>query len=181
MSRTKVDFSKHELEVIKNDHVLIHRFKLPDREYYHSVTFINTCGIMSVTGDFGNWIFCREFHLNSEFGGVSDGYWNEKLSIHSTQTYAKFDSEATLEEIQEFEEKYDEENEMPEEVADWVQELKENVDSELDYTNIAYREKPSSIDYECVPFGKKQDSHLSAVYDAIEAICEKLKTRGATE
>ncbi len=174
MSRTKVDFSKHVLEVIKNDHVLIHRFKLPDREYHHSITFINTCGIMSVTGDFGNWIFCREFRPNSEFGKVSDMYWNEKLSTHSTQTYAKFDSESTLDDIKEFEESYDD-GKIPKEVADWLEWLKETTDDELDYTYALYRNKPSCVDYERVPICKSQHYNLCMVYDAFEAICERLK------
>ena len=37
-----------------------------------------------VTGDVGNWMFCREFHPSSK-GHVSDYYWVEKLQMSSSQ------------------------------------------------------------------------------------------------
>jgi hypothetical protein len=59
--RTKIDFSEHELKITQLEGVLIHEFKRPDTRNCMLV-FINTCGVMTVTGDFGNWVFCREFH-----------------------------------------------------------------------------------------------------------------------
>ena len=53
--------------------------------------------------------------------------------------------------------------------------LENNVDDEYEYTYLAYREKPYSIDYESVPFGKKRHFWLNAVYDGFDAICEVLK------
>mgnify|MGYP000915985701 CR=1 FL=1 len=178
--RTDVDYSRHVLKIRKLDGVLIHQFKRPN-SMACSVVFINTCGVMTVTGDFGNWVFCREFHPS---GGkdamVSDGYWNEKARIHSTQELGNYDSEATLEVINEFENEFSYGNgrEMNEEEREWVEELKSNVDDEVEYANIAYRQHPSSIDIEDVPFAKKINPQLNCVYDAFDIICELIRNAG---
>src|SRR3989344_2189435 len=88
-NRTGVDFTKHELIVTEQEGLLVHRLKHPEYTYMNSVTFINTNGIMAVTGDYGNWIFCREFHPNDK-EGVSGGYWLEKLKIASSQEGQEF-------------------------------------------------------------------------------------------
>lgn len=80
--RTNVDFSEHiVIEThFKNDNhnIDIWDLKLPDSDYIHRVTFINSCDRMMVKGDFGNWVFSREFHP-SKNGGVNSYYWDEKL------------------------------------------------------------------------------------------------------
>lgn len=96
--RTDVDFSKHVLNISKNDLVTIYDFAIPGT-YSRSIKFINTCGIMTVTGDYGNWVFCREFHPDKD--GVSDGYWVEKLRILSCQDPYEFDTDTAREQIQE--------------------------------------------------------------------------------
>ena len=98
--RTDVDFSKHVLTINKNENCIIYRFQLPNTKM-HSVVFINAEGVMCVTGDFGNWIFNREFHPSAE-GRVSDGYWLEKLSIASSQKYKDYDSDKTVNELNEY-------------------------------------------------------------------------------
>lgn len=55
-----MDFSKHLVKITRYPGVLIHDFRIPDK-YTTAITFINTRGIMAVTGDFGNWIFTRNF------------------------------------------------------------------------------------------------------------------------
>ena len=175
--RTKIDFSKHEVITKKCEGVLIHVFKQPDT-FVNSIKFINAEGILAVTGDFGNWIFCREFHPSSNNNdGVSAGYWDEKLEISSQQKAKKYDAEETTKCINEFKESYLDAygEEMNEEVKDWIEQLENNVDDEYEYTYLAYREKPYSIDYESVPFGKKRHFWLDAVYDGFDAICEVLK------
>ena len=72
--RTDVDFSKHDLTIIKRENYLLHDLKSPDFDYTERVKFINIEGVLVVTGDYGNWIFCREFHPSSQ-GYVSDNYW----------------------------------------------------------------------------------------------------------
>lgn len=175
--RTKIDFSKHELKVTKLDGVLIHEFKTPDINIYRLV-FINSCGVMTVTGDFGNWVFCREFHPSGDNdSGVGDMYWDEKLQIHSVQESHRFDPERTLELIREFEnsfvENYD--REMDEDEMEWLERLRCNVNDEPEYIYTAYREMPSTMEYEDVPFGKVRHHFLDAVYDGFDAICELLK------
>jgi hypothetical protein len=176
INRTNIDFSRHQLQVNQLDGVLIHEFKRPDTRNCMLV-FINACGVMTVTGDFGNWVFCREFHpsANNE-SGVSAGYWDEKLQITSVQKSHKYDAEETSKRIDEFKKTFEEcyGREMNEEELDWVEELESNVDDEHEYVYLAYREKPSNIDYDSVPFGTKRHFWLDAVYDGFDAICKYL-------
>ena len=175
--RTKIDFSKHELKITQLEGVLIHEFKRPDTRNCMLV-FINTCGVMTVTGDFGNWVFCREFHpsANNE-SGVSGEYWDEKLEISSVQKSDKYDAEETSKRIDEFKKTFEESygREMNEDEMDWVEQLENNVDDEHEYIYLAYREKPKDIDYESVPFGEKRHFWLDAVYDGFDAICQVMK------
>lgn len=175
--RTNIDFTKHKVEVIQHEGVLIHKFKRPDTMNC-AITFINTCGVLSVTGDFGNWIFCREFHPSGNTSeGVSDGYWDEKLQILSQQKAKIYDSEETTKAINEFKDTFNDSygREMNEEESDWVESLENDVDDEHEYTHTAYRCKPADIDYESVPFGKKRHFWLSAIYDGFEETCKQLK------
>lgn len=177
MKRTKIDFSRHEVEIIQHEGVLIHKFKRPDT-IVCSIIFINTQGVMTVTGYFGNWVFNREFHPHADYEGVSDYYWNEKLEMYSQQTSSDFDTETTLEHIQEFIDDYEENYQpVPEELNDWFEELKDNAFDKIEYEYVAYRNKPSDIECEDVPYGKKQHQRLSCVYDGFEALCEKLKEK----
>lgn len=177
MARTKIDFSLHKAEVIKHDGILIHKFKVPGT-YDNSLIFINSCGIMSVTGDFGNWVFCREFHPSPNIKNVDSGYWDEKLQIASQQKALAFDSEKTRKLIDEFAlEVLQEEGdaETIEEIENWIEELRNNVDDEFEYMYVAYRGNPDNIDYEDIPFGKKRHFWLDAVYDGFEALCQSLE------
>jgi hypothetical protein len=177
--RTNIDFSKHELKITQLEGVLIHEFKRPDTRNCMLV-FINTCGVMTVTGDFGNWVFCREFHPSADDNsGVCSGYWDEKLEISSVQKSDKYDAEETLKLIKEFKKSFVDYQgrEMNEDEIDWIEQLEENVDDEYEYTYLAYREKPRDIDYESVPFGKKRHFWLDAVYDGFDEICQLLKNQ----
>lgn len=175
MARTKIDFSGHKLEVIKSEGVLIHKFKRPDTTA-NSVVFINTCGVMTVTGDFGNWVFSREFHPSPSQEKISNSYWDEKLQNNSIQTASEFDGEATRRAIVEFKEdnicNYSE-LEL-EAIEDWIEKLEDSIEDEIEYTFIAYREKPNCIDYENIPFTNKRRFSLEAIYDSFEAICQRL-------
>ncbi len=175
--KNSFDFSKHELKVTRNDDVLIHEFKRPD-SIVGKLVFINTRGVMAVTGDFGNWIFCREFHPSGDKdSGVSRGYWDEKLEIYSCQKSKIYSSDQTLKDIKEFvkdfKKNYD--RKMNEEEKEWVEELINNVDDEFYYTYIAYRDYPNTISYEDVPYGKERPSHLDCVYDGFDAMCEYIR------
>lgn len=183
-SRTHVDFSKHVLTVKESDvtSTIVYEFMIPGTRM-NGLTFINSQGIMAVTGDWGNWIFCREFHPVAGSDNVSGGYWDEKLQISSEQKSHKFDSEETTARIDTFKETFEESygREMNEEELEWVEYLERNVDDEHEYVYGAYRQTPKDIDVENVPFGTKRHYWLNVVYDAFDYIVdmenEKLKVK----
>jgi hypothetical protein len=183
--RTDVDFSKHELIITTNDAVIIHDLKQPGWEYKHRVKFINTCGIMAVTGDFGNWIFCREFHPSPE-NGVSGSYWVEKLQISSEQNPYNFDNEGTKKEIEEglqggLLEEYGYQDAHLKEMKEYYQDLLNYVDlSEFQYTAFAYENYPSFCSGEDVPFVKEIKPWLLIIFDAFDEICNRLKEEKKT-
>jgi hypothetical protein len=86
-----IDWSKHDF----HQHQDYYELRLPDSITYR-VRFSMVDGRTIVTGDFGDWIFSREFHPASD-GSVSEEYWCEKLVI--ANQYVKF-SEFSAEETQ---------------------------------------------------------------------------------
>ena len=174
--RTEVDFSKHVVDVTKQDRLLVHYIHLPNT-IVNSVKFINTNDIMAVTGDFGNWIFCREFHPSAT-GGVSDGYWREKLGISSCQDPLEFVSDIAKAEIKEMLE--DEDRTFTEEEREWLGELSDAADEgEYEYIATAMH-RPSSFEAECIPKGKRVTFWLLVVFDAFEEICKRIKEGAVT-
>ncbi len=199
MKRTDIDFSKHVVTVSKeSDNCVIHTLKIPGT-VMNMIKFINVDGVMVVTGDFGNWIFCREF-IPSEKSSVSDGYWLEKLRISSSQKPSSYDSERTekaikerlielAEEWKEIEAEYGDRSDNSE--AEWNQflakqtryeeeveyhnECLSRVDDELEYTYYAYREMPSSYDSEYVIFVKSVDVWLTIIFDGFDEICNRIR------
>ena len=167
--RTDKDFSKYVLEEIRpNDDILVYKFGVPDK-YCGSLVFINAYGVLSVTGDYGNWIFCREFSASPD-GYVSDGYWCEKLRIASTQKPSDYDHEATREEIKEMlnEEDIDEED------KEYLEDLLDHLDEgEERYLVYAHDNLPKGRDHEFVPLRKKLNPWLEVIFDAFEEICER--------
>jgi hypothetical protein len=171
MKRTRFDFSKHDLTVKHCDCTVIYHLAKPNT-IVDSVKFINTNGILAVTGDYGNWIFCREFHPK-ENGSVSDGYWMEKLQIASTQKPEEYDSDATRAEIQR--RLADNEDPPTDEEKEYYESLLRCVDDEFEYTCAAYNDKPSDMDWEYIPMIRKTKYWLEVVFDAFEEICSRLK------
>jgi len=173
--RTNVDYSKHEVFVTESEGLLIHHLKKPGTGI-EAVKFINTQGILAVTGDFGNWIFCREFHPSPE-GGVSDGYWCEKLQISSSQEPEEFDAEATkkeiIERLKDRNSGYDKADRQY--LKDCYRQL-ERDDSEFWYSHFAYENLPSGHDHEFVPLVKRHKFWLKAVFDAFDEICSRMKS-----
>lgn len=171
MAHTSVDFSQHELYELKSELITIHYLRKPDT-ICDSVKFINTEGILAVTGDYSNWIFCREFIPDAK-NSTSFGYWKEKLKISSCQVVAKFDSSATEAEIK----RLIEDEDTDKEDIELLQELLRYVDDELDYTHFAFRESKlsSTWDLESIPFVKSADYHFYVVLDAFDEICRRLK------
>ena len=186
MKRTDVDFSKHVLhETHYTDPITGHNLdvwdlKLPNSEYMNRVRFINSCGVLTVGGAFGNWVFDREFHPSSK-GYVSDGYWAEKLRQSSKQEAAKYDAERTEKEIKELIEsgleEYGYEGSDLYRAKQFFEELISYVDDEIEYTFYAYRDysKPDFLESEQIPFCKTRHIWLQIVFDAFDYICQKIK------
>ena len=169
--RTDIDFSKHEVLVKSCELGMIHHLHIPNTSY-HNIRFINVGGVLSVTGDFGNWIFCREFHPSAtEY--VSDGYWEEKLRISSTQSDVDFDSEGTRHEIQEL---IDSGDYSDEEQINSLREMKIAADVS---TGGEYRdwvnENIDFIDYEYIPYCTETKFWLKCIFDGFDEICNRLK------
>lgn len=167
--RTGIDFEKHELIITDVDGLLIHYLKKPGT-HYDSIKYINTNGIMAVTGDYSNWIFCREFHPSKD-GYVESQYWREKLKIGSCQEPSRYDSLETEKEIIELLKNED----LSESDRDYLNELLEVVDDEVEYTYTAYRSSRIDWDYESIPFVKTVSYHFLAILDGFDEICRRLK------
>lgn len=168
--RTDYDFSRHEIKVTDKDGVLIHYFARPNT-IHGSIKFINIEGIMVVTGDFGNWVFCRGFRPSPD-GFVSDSYWVEKLRISSTQQPKEYDPDGTKEEI----EKCLKEDDIDEADKEYLNDLFNYVyECEERYMVYAYDNLPKGRDHEYIPLRKKLNPQLEVVFDAFDEICQKVK------
>ena len=176
MKRTNVDYSKHVVTETKSDGLLVHHFGEPSTSC-NSMTFINTNGIMAVTGDFGNWIFCREFHP-SPTGRVSDGYWHEKLRNSSTQDGTVYDSDATQIAVQaEIDGGYADYGYTGtelEEMIEYGKECLELVHDKYAYELFAHREMPHG-DIESVSCVYKTHVWLEYIFDGFDEICLRMK------
>lgn len=170
--RTRLDFSEHELHITKTDNIVIHYLKRP-HTYYDSIKFINTQGILAITGDYGNWILCREFNPEKEKLGVSDGYWCEKLQIASSQVPYEFDSDAVVSQWEQSLKESDYTDDEIEFVNECIDRAKNHHEEE--YTQYAYEHMPNNWDYDSIVFRKKPKYWLLVIFDAFEEICERVK------
>ncbi len=169
--RTEVNFDKHEVTVIDLGETLIHKFKKPD-SYHQSITFINTQGILAVTGDYGNWIFCREFTPSPD-GFVSDSYWCEKLKISSTQKISDYSPEETRKEIEE-KLKNAADEDLDDNDIEYLKDLLNQADEcEERYMVYAHDNLPNNRDHEFVPCIKKLNPWLEVIFDAFDEICRR--------
>lgn len=171
LRRTPIVFKEHQVTKTEYPGVLIHRLAKPST-VINSVTFINTRGILAVTGDFGNWIFCREFHPSAD-EYVSDYYWCKKLCICSTQECYEYDAEATRKEIEN--RMADTEEPISHEVRSYYKNLLDcYVDENKEiYLAEAHTNMPNNFDHEDVPYCYMTKFWLKAVFDAFEEICER--------
>ena len=85
-NRTDKTFVEHELKVTTFEGITIHEFKIPNTND-GKVVFINTHGIMSVTSNYGNFIFNREFNFLDKEGKINRGL--QALGL-GTQTIGYF-------------------------------------------------------------------------------------------
>lgn len=175
-TRTKIDFSNHELSVIDHGDTKIYHLKKPDTSC-DNIKYIASGGILAITGDYGNWIFDKEFRpdINDK---VSDQYWCDKLKMSSCQEPYMFDSEATIKEIKKAIKEYKAEygKEVDLDVIEYYQQCIEKANyHELDYTAFAYREYPSNVSIEDVIMLKDIKYWLKAVFDGFDVMHDRLK------
>ncbi|MFW6226371.1 MAG: hypothetical protein ACOC3V_05390 [bacterium] len=181
--RTSIDFSKHSHRVeiykcgekeIRIDHLQI------DTSRTNYIQFINTDEICSVTGDFGNWIFCRPF-IPSSNEGVTDSYWIEKLNTRSEQNLDKLDMAAISKRIEELLDgdldKMGFDEDEIDDVKSWYEDLLEETHDEYSYIAKAWRDysRPSTIEDEDVPHITVVPIWLKIVFDGFEEICKRIK------
>jgi hypothetical protein len=178
--RSKVDWSQHEHSCLPlgNDCV-IDELSIPGKGAFKSVKFINSQGIMAVTGDYGVWVFNREFIPSSQEGEVIEHYWCEKAP--SCHLY-DFDPEAThalitewKNELMEVSEGQLSDNDRKRiEYWDACDEIVDQ-DSPMYYQVRACDLKPSFLDYDEVPYQKSIKPWLLVVFDAWEEICRRMR------
>lgn len=180
--RTDIDFSKHKYERLNLNDVTgscpatICSLHL-DSEY-HKVVLITANGITSVTGDFGNWVFNREFVPDSRCSDFPGAYWASKLSSYSGQSGYVYDGDKTEERI-----KYLLSKEGQEEFGrEWAEDEKEYLencfrytDSEQEYVNAAFHTRTGwfARDSDHVPYEERLNPWLEAIFDAIEEMCRR--------
>ena len=173
--RTNIDFGNHELMIIESKEVTIYKFKKPETNI-HSVTLVNHDGVMAVKGDFGNYIFNREFHPCANTQGIGENYYIEKLECHSVQKGTEFDPDSTVRLLNErLAEIYQIESEEIDYLKKCVKEAEDK--HQLSYDAYAYLNMPSGYDNEYVIRESKLNSFIPALFDAMECMCEYLREK----
>jgi len=180
--RTDVDFSEHTLrETHFKDETTGHSLDVWELKVkgtmWGRVIFINSCGILTVDGDYGRYAFCREFHPSEE-GGVSDHYWHEKLRIGNDLKWDEYDAEATEKEIKALIENgledYGYRDEELAKLKEQFTDLLDYVDDKIAYEYHAFRDTDID-DYEMIPYVKEQNIRLDIIFDAFDEICRRMK------
>lgn len=176
--RTGNEFGLFEL--IKKEDTLtsVYHLKHPEYSNMMSVKFVVTEGLTIVTGDYGNWLFDREFRPQSG-EGVSDNYWKEKLRRSSTQEPNEFNAEATEKEIEAWlhgtHELFDEDNPLTDQEISYLQECREYLSySEIEFEFYVHQNNCGRFqDHESVPHVMKTQHWLEVVFDAFEEMCKR--------
>lgn len=173
----EVNFDNHILTIIKeSENTTIYDFKIPNT-VCERIKFINTNGLLVVTGDYGNWLFCREFHP-SPTGSVSSHYWVEKMQYASCQDPKEYSAEDTAEDIQERLNELEEDGytgEQLQAMRSYYEDCLRNVDDFYEYIQSA-RDYPSFVDSEgTMIIRKRLNIQLEIVFDAFDEICRRMK------
>lgn len=179
-NRTGIDFSKHELIITESEGLIVHYLKKPNT-ITQAIKFINTNGVLVVTGDYGNWMFCRSFVPDKDTS-VSDMYWVEKLHLSSTQQGLEFDRETTKREleyqIQSGLVAYGYQDTELTDMELFYNDCLLNIDeSKENYLSNAYQELPSWNDGESIVYHEKPKTRLQYVFDGFDEICKRLGTK----
>lgn len=179
-----MDFSDwtHRREIFECWDKKIHVDSLIPPSWYYgwAIVFTNTDNNLTITWEFGNWVFYRAFVPSATDERISDPYWCEKLRCCSTQSaweYSMTEADREIDEIIEWLEEYWYEWEELEEIKEWWEELKVYTESEIEFLYHAHYKpwRPDSIDSEMIPNWKIGHSWLNTVFDAFEIICIKMQ------
>ena len=172
---TDMDWSKHELTIRQEGSFTIHHLSIPN-SITNNVKFINGEGVLTVTGDFGNWVFCRPF-VPSEEGGVSVPYWLEKMRNYSTQEPCIYDANHTTSELNDKIEELKEENsEQNSEYIEYIERLLDYVYFEHEYISEMIK-APNFVDSEDYIIGKVLHPQLQYVFDAFNECCNRIEAQ----
>lgn len=181
--RTNTNFEKHKhrIQIFKceEEEIRVDHFQI-EKSGCQYIKFINTSDSLTVTGDYGNWIFCRPF-IPFPGSTVSEMYWIEKLQMYSIQSFTEYDWDAINKEIDDLIDHRLEdigyEGKDIEELKEWFRELREETDDEIAYLNKAFRDyyAPSCLDLEYIPTFKVMPIQLKIIFDAYEEISERMK------
>lgn len=177
-NRTCVDLSKHELIEEISDVAKIWGLKNAN-SCYQKVNFINIDGVLLVTGDYGRWTFCREFHPGGE--GVSDSYWIEKLRYNSEQNPYNFSGELLKKQIDEYVlelidnnlDDFSSDDCIKKEIQFFREMKDECFDSESEYIEYVKANAPHWI--ESIPMGQEINIQLLVIFDYFDEICKRIK------
>ena len=179
-TRTKVDFSKHILEHTESKDpifVSVHHFHKPGT-IAGSIKFINVDGKLLVTGDYGNYVFCRGFYPSAESEKVSGHYWLEKLRANSLQKPCSYDSDKTTDSLNEaIANAEDNFGDKAKEAIEYFEDCKGCTDDEWEYIEYARNYIPDFMDHEDIVVGYKLHEQLAVVFDAYDTIIDIYKSK----
>lgn len=178
---SEFDFSNHNLKVEEYEHITIHTLQLSETSSRLKVRFMNIPSHLIIDGDFGSWMFCRNFYPNGRYDDYCQpSYWMEKLRMDSSQDPAKFDKDETekelLEGINGGLEEYGYEGDKLKEAIEFFDDLLQfYLDDEIEYQYQAFRKLPYFMDCEQIPYVRTAPIQLLIVFDAFNEICNRLK------
>ncbi|WP_044213509.1 hypothetical protein [Flammeovirga sp. OC4] len=181
--KPKYDFSLHTHTVdiftnSKGEEIRIDTFQEEDYRM-GLVKFKNDENGLTVTGDFGVWVFERNFIPCKGFK-INKMYWSEKLIATSIREYCEYDPIQTCEAIEAIInndlEDWGYEGEELENQKEFYEDLLNYVDDEIEYKYHAYRSLfPFDVDHDGIPYFKKGSVKLDVIFDAFEEICRRMK------
>lgn len=200
MNRTNRDFSDMIVKTYDNPkiHTKIYEAILNDSNI---IKFINTNGILLITGCCGVWTFNREFHPSKD-GYVVEHYWLEKLKECGNQQISYYSStltkealESEIEELKyleavkevkaaekdEFEEgawqhkEYiNDRNNINSLKKQYYEKCLQEVDNEFMYVQAMTQFMRDEVDTDWHIFYKKIDYNLEVIFDIFEEMCRRM-------
>lgn len=166
-------FANHEFRYFKDEYCTIFELKHKKYNQMYRVRFTNTDGKLLVTGDYGNWVFDREFHPSANKSDRAFiGYFLEKLRTNSAQDACVFNSDVVSEQINEI--ILDEEIDLTDDEFAYLKNLLTYTE-EYEYIYHAIHDSVGRFkDGELIPRGKTIKPQLQHIFDAFNEMCDRL-------